>query len=324
MKRRKLLADLFAGGGGFTRGFREAGFEPILAVEVDDAAARTYVANFPKTLTIVEDIRNVGCDSIRRIIGGRRVEVLIGSPPCEPFTGSNPERMEDPLDRLYRDVEGQLVLEFIRVLECLNPDYFVMENVPAILEDGLRGALREEFGRAGYSVYFNLLKAEDYGTPSHRLRVFISNLKLEPPRLGRTKNVWEALSDLPAPSHDPVIPNHEPPPNLSKSKLKRVFRLKWGDSMINYEGAEGRTLPNFIKLHPHRAAPTVLGASRFIHPYENRLLTVREQARLMGFADDHVFLGGRDQQYNQVGEAVPPPLARVIALEVLKHIGGLE
>ncbi|MEM4486765.1 MAG: DNA cytosine methyltransferase [Zestosphaera sp.] len=323
MRRRRLLADLFAGGGGFTRGFHEVGFESVLAVEVDDAAARTYVANFPKALTVVEDIRSLECGSIRALIGRRRVEVVIGSPPCEPFTGSNPERMEDPLDRLYRDEEGRLVLEFIRVLECLDPDYFVMENVPAILEGDLRGALRDEFGRAGYSVHFNLLRAEDYETPSRRLRVFISNLRLEPPRAGRTRTVWETLSDLPEPSHDPVIPNHEPPPNLSKSKLKRSSRLKWGGSMVMYEGAGGRALPNLIRLHPHRVAPTVLGASRFIHPYENRLLTVREQARLMGFADDHVFMGGREQQYNQVGEAVPPPLARVIALEILKHIGEL-
>jgi DNA (cytosine-5)-methyltransferase 1 len=81
-------------------------------------------------------------------------------------------------------------------------------------------------------------------------------------------------------------------------------------------------MPNLIKLHPHKIAPTVLGSSRFIHPYEPRLLTVREQARLMGFPDDHVFLGGRDEQYNQVGEAVPPTVAKAIASEVLTYLGG--
>ncbi|MEM2021810.1 MAG: DNA cytosine methyltransferase [Zestosphaera sp.] len=322
MRKRNSLVDLFAGGGGFTRGFHEVGFNSVLAVEVDDAAARTYVANYPRALTIVEDIRDVRCEHVRWLIQGIKVDVLIGSPPCEPFTGSNPDRMKDPLDRLYKDEQGQLVLEYIRFLECLSPEYFVLENVPAMIEGDLRSVLKEEFGRAGYNVYFNMLRAEDYGTPSRRLRVFISNLRLSPPRNGRLITAWEAISDLPEPSPEPVIPNHEPPPGLSKSKLKRASRLKWGGSVVRYEGAGGYALPNLIRLHPYRIAPTVLGSSRFIHPYENRLLTVREQARLMGFTDDHVFLGGREQQYNQVGEAVPPPLARVIALEILRHIGG--
>ncbi len=322
MRKRNSLVDLFAGGGGFTRGFHEAGFNSILAIEVDDAAARTYVVNYPRAMTIAEDIRDVRCEHVRRLIQGIEVDVLIGSPPCEPFTGSNPNRMRDPLDRLYKDEQGQLVLEYIRLLECLGPEYFVLENVSAMIEGDLKSALKEEFGRAGYDVHFNMLRAEDYGTPSRRLRVFISNLRLSPPRNGRLITVWEAISDLPEPSPEPIIPNHEPPPGLSKSKLKRASRLKWGGSVVKYEGAGGYALPNLIRLHPYRVAPTVLGSSRFIHPYENRLLTVREQARLMGFADDHVFLGGREQQYNQVGEAVPPPLARVIALEILKHIGG--
>ena len=89
--------------------------------------------------------------------------------------------------------------------------------------------------------------------------------------------------------------------------------------MIYYRGAK-RRLPNLIRLHPYRIAPTVLGSSRFIHPFEDRFLTVREQARLMGFPDYHVFLGGRDEQYNQVGEAVPVPLSRAIAGEVLRFL----
>ncbi len=75
-----------------------------------------------------------------------------------------------------------------------------------------------------------------------------------------------------------------------------------------------------IRLNPREPAPTVLGSPQFIHPYEDRLLTVREQARLMGFPDYHVFLGSRDIQYNQVGEAVPPPLSYRIALKAIKAL----
>ncbi len=325
MKRKEQLhlVDLFSGAGGFTRGFYEVGFIPLIAIDVDEAAASSYVTNFPKTLVLVEDIREVSCDLIKRFLNGVKVDVLIGSPPCEPFTGSNPNRMSNPLDRLYKDPQGQLVLEFVRILSCLEPKAFVMENVPAIMDGDLKSALKEEFGKVGYETYFNVLKAEEYGTPSHRVRVFLSNLPLNPPKKGIKKVVvWDVLKDLPPPSHDPPLPNHEPPPNLSKSKLKRAVRIRWGSSMIKYEGAEGRKLPNFIRLHPYRIAPTVLGSSRFLHPFEERLLTVREQARLMGFPDHHVFLGGKEQQYNQVGEAVPPTLAKAIAEELIKFLGG--
>lgn len=89
--------------------------------------------------------------------------------------------------------------------------------------------------------------------------------------------------------------------------------------MIRYQGAE-KELPNLIRLHPKKIAPTVLGSSRFIHPYENRFLTVREQARLMGFPDSFIFTGGRDDQYNMIGEAVPVPLAKAIGLYVARKL----
>ena len=105
---------------------------------------------------------------------------------------------------------------------------------------------------------------------------------------------------------------------LTDRKLKRISRLGHGRALFFYQGAV-KILPNYIRLNPEDIAPTVLGSSRFVHPHENRLLTVREQARLIGFPDYHVFFGDRDQQYNQVGEAVPPPLAYAIALYLLHN-----
>ena len=102
--------------------------------------------------------------------------------------------------------------------------------------------------------------------------------------------------------------------------MRRIRKLKWGQALIRYYGFKGKQLPNLIRLHPKKIAPTVLGSSRFIHPYEDRFLTVREQARLMGYPDNFVFLGGRDVQYNQVGESVPVPLSRAIAEVVLEYL----
>ncbi len=315
MKRYRVI-DLFSGAGGFALGFHlTRRYDVVLAIDSYPAAAKTYKENFPQTLVLNEDIKEVSHAAIKEYAG--EIDVVIGSPPCEPFTGANPHREKNPLDRLYRDPMGQLTLHFIRIVAGLRPRVFVMENVPAITQRPIAAALRREFRWAGYdNIYFNILDAENYGTPSHRRRVFISNIEIKPRSLGRRITVEEALSGLPEPGPHP--PNHEPPP-VPRRKLKRIARLKWGQAMIHYRGAE-KYLPNLIRLHPKKIAPTVLGSSRFIHPYENRFLTVREQARLMGFPDTFVFLGGRDEQYNLVGEAVPPPLARAIAEYVARYL----
>ncbi len=309
------VVDLFSGAGGFAEGFRRAGFRILLGVDNDRAAIRSFKANFPEAVALAMDIKEVTGTLVEKLVG--RPDVVIGSPPCEPFTGANPRRRENPLDRLYEDPMGQLVLHFARIVGELRPRVFVMENVPAILD--VATELRKIFAEAGYErIYFNKLLAEDYGTPSHRLRVFISNIPIRPLKRRRRVSVEEALSGLPAPG-DPSLLNHEAQ-SLSDRKLKRIARLRWGQALVYYEGARGKRLPNLIRLDPRRHAPTVLGSSRFIHPYEDRFLTVREQARLMGFPDNHVFLGGKDEQYNQVGEAVPVPLAEAIAWEVKKFL----
>jgi len=129
----------------------------------------------------------------------------------------------------------------------------------------------------------------------------------------------DAIGDLPEP--DPIynIPNHEPVP-LSPRKLKRIAKLRWGEGLVRYKGYGEKVLSNIVRLHPYRPAPTVMGSSRFVHPFQDRLLTVREHARLMGFPDDHIFLGGRDVQFDEVGEAVPVPLAKAIARVVRKYL----
>lgn len=312
--------DLFSGAGGFSLGFHQSGrLESLLAVDNLRAAAITYKANFPRSLVINEDIKEISASALVELLGTDAADLVIGSPPCEPFTGANPRRQRKPLDRLYVDPMGQLTLHFIRIVGALRPRVFVMENVPAIAEGELRDALAREFRRAGYErIYFNILRAEDYGCPSRRRRVFVSNIPISPGKSGQKVTVEEALWGLPPPGSGEV-PNHEPPPALSPRKLRRVSRLKWEEALIYYRGAE-RDLPNLIRLNPGSLAPTVLGSSRFIHPYENRLLTVREQARLMGYPDYFIFYGGRDEQYNMVGESVPPPLALAIAEEVARYL----
>jgi DNA (cytosine-5)-methyltransferase 1 len=179
----------------------------------------------------------------------------------------------------------------------------------------LRAELETHLRERGYPrLHFNELRAEDAGTPSHRLRLFLSNVPLELRPSPKPPIVREALSGLPPPGNFPA--NHLPHP-LTADKLERLQAVKPGGALYGYRAATGKSHANWQRLKADELAPTVQGNSRFIHPTEDRLLTPREHARLMGFPDGFVLKGGRDQQYDAIGEAVPPPLARSIA-EVLR------
>lgn len=310
--------DLFAGAGGFSLGFKQAGFEILGGIENMPTIAETYILNFPESKVIVEDIKKIRVEDIEKLVGD--IDIIIGGPPCEPFTPANFKRLPNPLDRLYKDPIGQLVLHFIRIVGDLKPRIFIMENVPGLGINILKEALRYEFKRVGFNqVFFNILRAENYGVPSLRKRLFISNIRLKPKKVKRKLTVWDAISDLPDPRGFHDIPNHDYVP-ISHRKFKKIIKLRPGSSLVSFIGADGRAKMNYIRLRPNRPAPPVMGKSRFIHPFDDRLLTVREHARLMGFPDNFIFLGGRDLQFNQVGEAVPPPLAFKIAEVVKAHL----
>ncbi|WP_048196887.1 DNA cytosine methyltransferase [Methanocaldococcus vulcanius] len=359
------FVDLFCGCGGFSRGFVEEGFKPLVSVELNEDAAFSYALNFNgqiyekikydeyrlkelkgyvgvysfkcpfdeeslrwlrelgtlnqtteklSPIIINDDIREIHSLDIKKFAKNKKIDVVIGGPPCEGYTGANPKREKNPYNRLYRDDVGRLVLEYIRIVGDLQPKIFVMENVPGIKD--VKGEIIKEFRDVGYEdVYFNTLRAEDYGNPSVRRRVFVSNIEICPEKSER-KNVIEAIGDLMYKGRD--VPNHEFSALPSRFR-KKVHKLGWGDAFIYFKGAN-RRLGNYIRLHPLKLSDTVMGKRFFIHPYEDRLLTVREQARLMSYPDYHLFAGGIRSCYNQIGESVPPILSRVIAEEVKKSL----
>ncbi len=294
------VLDLFCGAGGFGLGFKRAGFE-VKGVDNWEPAVRVYRRNVGEA-----ELRDV-----REIKGGRVVGV-IGGPPCEPHTYARPDR-KDPEERLYRDPVGSLVLEFVRIVRESQPEFYVMENVMGILD--ARRIIKREFREAGYKVKVNVLEAAYSGVPSFRKRVFFSNVRI---RLKKEpwRTVWDAIGDLPEPDG---FPDHVAK-ELPKKVRKRMWKLKWGQGAVYFRGARG-ILRNFIRLHPLKPAPTVMGKSRFIHPFRNRMLTPREHARLMSFPDTFVFGEAPGITYDLIGEAVPPLLAEKIAREIRRRLG---
>ena len=306
--------DLFCGAGGFSLGFLQVGFKVLLAIDVDPIVLKTYELNNPEVQTLNEDIRYLHSEKILKLIG-EKPDMVLSSPPCEGYTVANRYRQKDPFMRLYEDRSGQLVLHAIRIIGDLQPRFFVMENVPQLLDGELKDALRYEFKRVGFSkIHFNVFHAEDHGTPSKRSRLFISNekIKIEKTSHENDLKLREVLSDLPAPDFIHDLPNHELT-QISQKREKKIRRLRRGNSLVHYRSAKNKMNTNWKKLQGNTICPTIIGHSRYVHATEKRLLTVREHARLMGYPDNYEFYGGASSQYNQIGESVPVPLSNAIA-----------
>lgn len=315
----KLIAvDLFSGAGGSSAGLLAAGFEVTLAVENDPRAAKAYQLNFPEAIVLERDIRELHGSELFDLLGSKP-DLLAASPPCEEYTRANSKRKKRPLDRLFDTQDGRLVLDAIRMIGDLTPSRFIIENVPGMWDGALQTALRYEFERVGIrpeSLAVIFFSAENYGIPNRRRRVFITNFSLSLPRLPYVS--CQDVLNLPEPAPNHPLRNHIPVPISPKyaSRLHKAGRK----GLLTFQGAHQTSLTKYQRLVPEEVAPTVMGKSRFVHPFELRLLTPREMARLQGFPDDHVFYGSAEQQINQVGEAVPPPLAAALGMEALRSL----
>ncbi|MHA2223971.1 MAG: DNA cytosine methyltransferase [Candidatus Hodarchaeales archaeon] len=311
------ILDLFCGAGGFSMGFIQASprFSINLAVDIDYRTLQTYHSNLPKTRLIDKDIQNLHSNEILAELDHQYPDIIIASPPCESFSSANPNRRKSTYDQLYADEKGRLLLHTIRIIMDLEPKFFIIENVPQLASAEMRELILHEFSRSSYEqIFFNILEATKFGVPSSRKRVFISNISLKVPVNESLFSVNEAFHSLPSPTFE--ILNHELTPTSPKV-AKKIAKVRPGEAMVYFRGSHYGIFRNYIRLLGDQPSPTVMGKSRFIHPYEPRLCTVREHARLMSYPDTYEFFGPQIWQYNQVGESVPPLLATNIALQIL-------
>lgn len=198
------LIDLFSGCGGYSLGFKRAGFYSKLAVEIDLWAADTYRKNHPETIVINEDVRKV--NPLDYLSKGD-IQGIIGGPPCQGFSLSGNRDPKDPRNSLF--------MEFVRFVKLIQPQFFVMENVIGILsmktkdKQSVKEIIQAEFTQAGYNVCVTVLNAADFGVPQSRQRVFFFGIRKDfpfsAPDLIPVRNyigneqitLWDAISDLP-------------------------------------------------------------------------------------------------------------------------------
>ncbi|WP_013325436.1 DNA cytosine methyltransferase [Gloeothece verrucosa] len=316
------FVDLFAGAGGITQGFVQAGLKPIASLEINPIASATYVKNFPQCHHFCGDIAEFLPINWLNQIGSPEIHLVVGGPPCQGFSVAGQRNPNDPRNFLF--------YEFIRVVSEIRPWYIVMENVPGILtmnKGAVKEAIFEEFKAIGYeAISVAILESAAYGVPQIRPRaIFIANrLKMpnpypEPQLLPEQYlSIESAISDLPEYKSIPEI-NHEWTRHSSEY-MKRIAQVPPGGSLYkSYADAFKRQYlgkPSMTIKENH--------GGTHIHPYLNRVISAREMARLQTFPDSFIFEGTMKKAMWQIGNAVPPRLAECIGKALIPYLNKIS
>lgn len=331
--------DLFCGAGGMSCGLRMAGLTPLGGIDSDAAAIKTYRANHPGAIALRSDIRELTSADILGAIGGEKPGLICGGPPCQGFSTLGKNDADDPRNRLVR--------EFVRVVADLEPDRILVENVPGLMaprhRETLEGLL-DEFRALGYALDVKVLTASDYGVPQRRRRTIIlgnragvSNVFPEPEgakvaTVGDAFEKWIYKGDGTATDHDPV--QIKDPKDLERLQfIPQGGQIRYERDQDRYElprhlryPTDWQELPECrfreAKLHrlDLRTPANTINTRRttYYHPTEHRNLTLREAAAIQSFPPDYEFRGTPTQKWRQVGNAVPPLLARAIGRTILE------
>lgn len=309
------VVDLFCGAGGLSLGLQQAGLNVRAGIDRVDACIATYRQNLPGVAAVVADLCSISRREILSFVSSPDRLVLAGCPPCRLF--SQLHRQRKPL--------GSEFTAYLRLLWALRPLYVVFENVPRIVDRGdAWGAFTNRLHQLGYHFSSRVISAERIGVPQRRRRLVLvaskSPIDIPSPPSVESRTVRHAIEHLP--ESDPSIPNHVTM-NLSKGNLARIRRTRRNG---------GRSKPDKVpfddsygRMEWDRPAPTIttrcisFSNGRFGHPEFDRAITVREAAQLQGFPEDFVFEGGLKETARQVGNAVPPPLAKWLGEVVLDH-----
>jgi DNA (cytosine-5)-methyltransferase 1 len=299
-----------------------AGYDELLAIDIDDNSVRTFSANFPEIPVWKRDIRKITGEEIMEAckIGKGELDLLDGSPPCQGFSMSGKRRISDPRNDMYR--------EFIRMVDELRPKVFVMENVPGMVYGKMRGMFVEiirSMKSRDYSVRCKMLNAENYGVPQSRKRLFF---------IGIRSDIFASLtlSDMfPTPERRKLKADdylEDAPPDVN-TKLMRSHHRLWIEIGVN-GGDINNIYPNskgfsFKRIRPDAPSFTITKSEKTIsHPTIPRYLTVIELKRLSSFPDDFIFIGNYNQTWNRIGNAVMPRQMYAIAMTIKKGVFDLS
>lgn len=342
--------SLFAGAGGCSLGFQQYGVDILAAYDICKEAVDTYNSNFAGDKCHIEDLSTCDFSAIRDSLDLKRgeLDIIIGGPPCQGFTTAG-RRSED-------DSRNRLLSNYVSALEEFYPRWFMMENVEGILTttngcflvNCVQGMIS-----LGYTVFLKKVYMQEYGIPQRRKRVIIVGNREgksfefpKPVKMASGQIYRKGANTLRSTISD--IENVDIPKinHIRKTesgvRLERILMLKEGQTMkdlpeklqhksfakrANRRVCDGMPSekrggsPSGLKrLFYDEPSLTITGSatSEFIHPTQNRMLTIRECARIQTFPDDFSFVGTDCQQIQQIGNAIPPLFAYLMAEQIVK------
>jgi len=311
------FVDLFCGCGGLSKGLEMAGLQGICGLDFFKEACMTYEHNFRHPVINgdikLQENKNAFYDTVKRQLNGRKLNIVAGGFPCQGFSMAGNRIVDDPRNSLYK--------ELLEIVKTLQPDFVICENVKG-LRSMLNGAVERkilaDFKEAGYKMNVTVLCAADYYTPQKRERVIFIGNKVgaknyhPKPLLSPSQYITtgQAIADLM--NHPEDIAFNHVPTKHRPDMAQRMLELKEGESL--YKGYS-----DAWKKCPWNEASCTIKENHGgvnIHPKLPRVLTAREMARLQSFPDDFIFMGTKNKQLVQIGNAVPPLLGKAIGLSV--------
>jgi DNA (cytosine-5)-methyltransferase 1 len=342
---RYTAIDLFCGAGGLTVGLRKAGFNVIAGVELDVVAAETYLMNHQDHVMYRSDIRSINvADLMRELgLGPGDLDLLAGCPPCQGFSTHRTRNKSSSVD----DHRNDLVFEFLRFVKELMPKTIMMENVPGLAKDARISKFKAEIKKLGYQVGDSSVAvkdAADFCVPQRRKRMILQasryGLIEHPKPTAKKKTVRDALAKLTRHGESRDILH-----DLPEKRHPRILSLI---KLIPKDGGSRTDLPQRYWLPCHKrnpgsyrdvygrmswdeVAPTMTGGchnpskGRFLHPEEDRAITLREAALLQTFPKSYKFSlrKGKEAIALMIGNALPPEFIRRHALQFVKHLESL-
>jgi DNA (cytosine-5)-methyltransferase 1 len=335
---RLTAIDLFCGAGGLSLGLRQAGFDVLGAVEISELAARTYRLNHRSTTLWQQNIRSLSPQTVMTTLGleAGDLDLLAACPPCQGFSSMRTLRRTTSVD----DKRNSLVAQFGRYAEALRPKALMLENVPALASDPRLERLLRRLRSMGYQITSGVLDAADYGVPQRRRRfVMIAllghSVSFATPK-ARTRTVRDAIGALPPPriSTDPLHTHGE---KRSPVVQRRIAAIPLDGGSLSDAGDEHtldcrRRLTGFTDVYGRmawdRPAPTITGGcvnpskGRFLHPWHDRAITLREAALLQTFPKSYRFPldGGKFPIADLIGNALPPKFVAAHARQLARAL----